>query len=198
MKNNEKNRILNIGVDAQFDFVCGGLGSERAIKAMEKARKVLPYMKDYNHILTFDTHYENYMNTREGGMLPVEHTIKNTVGWDLTPMIKEFYDNEENINGKVEKLEKCTFGAYNIADVINKLYPNEKPERIVMWGLDTDICVISNFAIVRAFFPEIDIIILEDACAGVTKESHNAAITTLKSMQAIIMTVEEYIQKYCN
>lgn len=198
MKNNEKNRILNIGVDAQFDFVCGALGSERAIKAMEKARKVLPYMKDYNHILTFDTHYENYMNTREGGMLPVEHTIKNTVGWDLTPMIKEFYDNEENINGKVEKLEKCTFGAYNIADVINKLYPNEKPERIVMWGLDTDICVISNFAIVRAFFPEIDIIILEDACAGVTKESHNAAITTLKSMQAIIMTVEEYIQKYCN
>ena len=198
MKNNEKNRILNIGVDAQFDFACGTLGSERAIKAMEKARKVLPYMKDYNHILTFDTHYEDYMNTREGGMLPIEHTIKDTVGWDLTPMIKEFYDNEENVNGEVEKLEKCTFGAYNIADVINKLYPNEKPERIVMWGLDTDICVISNFAIVRAFFPEIDIVVLEDACAGVTEESHNAAIATLKSMQAIVMTVDEYIEKYCN
>ena len=195
---NKKNRILNICVDAQFDFTCGSLGSEKAIKAMETARKVLPYMKEYNHILTFDTHFEDYMHTREGSMLPIEHTIKDTVGWNLTPMIDSFYKDEDNINGKVERIEKHTFGAYNIADVINKLYPNEKPERIVMWGLDTDICVISNFAIVRAFFPEIDIIILEDACAGVTEESHNAAITTLKSMQAIVMTVEEYIQKYCN
>ena len=60
-------------------------------------------------------------------------------------------------------------------------------DEVVLVGLCTDICVISNALIIKAFYPEIKINIVEDATAGVTPESKAAAIATAKSCQINII-----------
>ena len=56
-------------------------------------------------------------------------------------------------------------------------------EEIELVGVCTDICVVSNALILKAQFPEINITVDASCCAGVTPESHQAALTTMKMCQ---------------
>ena len=56
-------------------------------------------------------------------------------------------------------------------------------EEIEIVGLCTDICVVSNALILKAQFPEINITVDASCCAGVTPESHQAALTTMRMCQ---------------
>ena len=69
-------------------------------------------------------------------------------------------------------IDKPTFGYLNWAD-----YNLEDVEII---GLCTDICVVSNALIIKAVYPEIKVAVDASCCAGVTPESHEAALTTMK------------------
>ena len=64
---------------------------------------------------------------------------------------------------------------------------DEKIESITLIGLCTDICVISNAMVLKAFLPEVEIIVDAACCAGVTPESHKRA---LEAMQVCQIKVE--------
>ena len=56
-------------------------------------------------------------------------------------------------------------------------------EEIELVGLCTDICVVSNALILKAMFPETEITVDASCCAGVTRETHEAALQTMKMCQ---------------
>ena len=63
----------------------------------------------------------------------------------------------------------------------------ENIEEITFVGLCTDICVISNVMVVKAFYPEIPLIVDAKGCAGVTVQSHLNALEAMKMCQIKII-----------
>lgn len=55
-------------------------------------------------------------------------------------------------------------------------------------GYCTDICVISNAMVLRAAFPETEIEVLSDCCAGVTPQSHQTALDAMRACQFTIIS----------
>ena len=169
-----------IVVDMQRDFVDGALGSAEA-KAIvgNVVDKINTF--DGDIFVTYDTHFENYMETSEGKNLPVPHCIKGTDGWQLEPRIKEALDKRE-----YTAVEKITFGSVVLPELIGKKYDVSDIE-ILLVGLGTDICVVSNAMLLKANYPEVPISVDSCCCAGVTPESHNAALATMKMCQIEII-----------
>ena len=130
-------------------------------------------------IFTRDTHSENYLETLEGRKLPVKHCIKGTQGWEICDELK---DTEAYRNGRI--IDKVTFGSDSLAEIMK----NEKPDEVYMTGLCTDICVISNAMLIRAFSPETDITVYENCCAGVSPETHRNALEAMKVCQVNVQT----------
>lgn len=168
-----------IVVDMQNDFISGSLGTKEAQGIVEAATEKI---KNFNGdiFVTYDTHFENYMDTSEGKNLPVPHCIKGTKGWELNERIEEVLSEK-----KCQRIEKLTFGSVKLPQLINKLYGNEKIE-IELIGLCTDICVVSNALILKANFPENLIKVDASCCAGVTPDTHNFALDTMKMCQIVI------------
>ncbi|MBQ2397379.1 MAG: isochorismatase family protein, partial [Bacteroidales bacterium] len=54
-------------------------------------------------------------------------------------------------------------------------------------GLCTDICVVSNAIMAKAYLPESKIVVDASCCAGVTPDTHKAALTTMKMCQIEIV-----------
>jgi len=162
-------------VDMQNDFIDGALGSAEAVK-------IVPYVKSLIEnfggevLFTRDTHYENYMNTQEGKNLPVPHCIINTNGWQINPQLEELRKNNA--------IDKNTFGSKELVKILK-----DKPniESITFVGLCTDICVISNVMLVKAFYPELPLIVDAKGCAGVTPDSHKTALNAMKAVQVKII-----------
>ncbi len=163
-------------VDMQKDFVDGSLGTVEAVAIVPKVvKKINEFEGDI--FVTYDTHYENYMDTREGKMLPVPHCIKGTDGWKLDANVAEALKDKE-----YTEVEKITFGSVELPDMILKAVGDDDFS-IELVGLCTDICVVSNTLILKANYPEKDIIVDASCCAGVTPESHSAALATMKMCQ---------------
>ena len=158
-------------VDMQNDFIDGALGTAEAVA-------IVPYVKsliegfDGRVFFTRDTHFENYMETEEGKNLPVPHCIKGTHGWQIRA--------ELDALRRTEAIDKLTFGSRDLVDV---LAGEGEIESITFVGLCTDICVISNAMLVKAFYPEIPLTVDARGCAGVTPESHVRALEAMKMCQ---------------
>lgn len=161
-------------IDMQNDFVTGALGTE-------EARAIVPYVKEkieqrrkegYRVIFTRDTHFGNYLETQEGKKLPVPHCKIMTDGWQIVDGLLKQGD---------EIISKLSFG---YCDWWKVLYDVEEIELI---GLCTDICVVSNALILKAQFSEVPIKVDSTACAGVTPESHEAALTTMRMCQIEVL-----------
>ncbi len=163
-------RIL-IVVDMQNDFIDGALGSQEAVAIVPYVKKVIEEF-DGQVFFTRDTHLENYMQTQEGENLPVPHCIKGTDGWQIR--------SELDALRSTEPIDKITFGSKELVDVLMK---EGDIESITFLGLCTDICVISNAMVVKAFFPEVPLIVDARGCAGVTPESHARALEAMKVCQ---------------
>ena len=165
-----------IVVDMQKDFVDGALGTKEAVEivphVVEKIRNF-----DGEIIVTYDTHFEDYMETSEGRNLPVAHCIKDTEGWMLNK------DVASSLEGKdFTAIEKITFGSIDLPDFIEEKTDGENFSAELV-GLCTDICVVSNALVLKANFPEAEISVDSSCCAGVTPETHEAALTTMKMCQ---------------
>lgn len=159
-----------IVVDMQNDFIDGTLGTKEAQAIVSNVAKKIKEYKDAGKqvIFTRDTHPENYLEIYEGKHLPVTHCVKNTIGWQISDKLDFDIDNDILI-------DKITFGWTHWDDF--------KFESVEICGLCTDICVISNALIIRANHPEIDITVDASCCAGVTPDTHNAALATMKMCQ---------------
>ena len=121
------------------------------------------------------------METQEGRNLPVPHCIKGTPGWELCPDLKALRDAD---NSPV--LDKVTFGAKDLPAYLEARYPGGL-ECVELIGLCTDICVISNAMVLKAFFPELPVSVTASCCAGVTPESHENALNAMKMCQIAVL-----------
>jgi nicotinamidase-related amidase len=173
-----KKNIL-IVIDVQNDFITGALRNEEAIKKLPNIVKLLN-TKEYDETyVTMDTHdKENYLKSLEGQKLPVEHCIKGTWGWHMPEEVKATTAIQS-----AEVFEKPTFGSTWLADNLAAThYPKEDCEFTIV-GYCTDICVVSNALLIRAHFPNSTIKVLRDCTAGVTPETHEAALKTMEMCQ---------------
>ena len=163
-------------VDMQKDFVDGALGTSEAVSivpaVVEKIRSF-----DGEIFLTYDTHFEDYLDTAEGKKLPVPHCIYGTPGWELDQRVAEVIEELPHI-----KVQKYTFGSTSLPHLMSEVADDED-FNIELIGLCTDICVVSNALILKAHFPESPISVDSACCAGVTPELHEAALQTMRSCQ---------------
>ena len=87
--------------------------------------------------------------------------------------------------------EKNTFGSVNLAEDIAEIIHTgdfDEPEcEIELIGLCTDICVVSNALLLKAYLPEANISVNASCCAGTTEEKHSAALETLRSCQVHVL-----------
>ena len=176
-------------VDMQNDFVTGSLGSPQAQAIVPAVKaKIDAAVKEGSLIVfTRDTHDEGYLDTQEGKNLPVPHCIINTEGHQI---IKELvFSTLAGINSFV--YDKPTFGSLDFADLCKWCSQTEDVKEIEFVGLCTDICVVSNALIMKAMLPEMLITVDAACCAGVTEESHKAALLTMKMCQVNVINEDE-------
>ncbi len=165
-----------IVVDIQNDFVNGALGTKEAEGIIAPAcEKIKNFQGEI--FVTYDTHFEDYLSTAEGVKLPVEHCIKGTDGWQLNGEIQKALKDKN-----YTAVEKLTFGSTQLPSLIKKAAGDSEFD-ITLIGLCTDICVVSNALILKANFYDKRIIVYKNCCAGVTVDSHNAALTTMQMCQ---------------
>lgn len=162
-------------VDMQYDFIDGSLGSEQAQAIVQNVVKKIEDF-DGDIVLTQDTHTEEYLSTVEGKHLPVPHCISGTHGHAIHSDVMKAIERHM-AQHKVTFVEKATFGSVKLPAIIC----GENYDTIEIVGLCTDICVISNVLLLKAFCPEQEFIVDSSCCAGVTPESHEAALQVLKS-----------------
>ena len=161
-----------IVVDMQNDFIDMALGTNEAVAIVPNViEKIRQYKENGDEIIfTRDTHFENYLETTEGKKLPVEHCIKGTKGWQI-------FDGLYVEGCKI--IDKPNFGWPN--------WKNEDLQEVEIIGLCTDICVVSNALIIKAAFPDASVKVDKNCCAGVTPETHNAALKTMEMCQIEIV-----------
>lgn len=172
--NNGENSMRKtlIVVDMQNDFIDGALGTKEAQAIVDNVQKKIEEYKNNGDeiIFTRDTHQANYLKTNEGIHLPVEHCIEGSDGWQIRAGLY--------VEG-AKCVDKPTFGYVS--------WRNFEFEEVELVGLCTDICVVSNALIIKALYPEIKVSVDSSCCAGVTVESHNAALTTMKMCQVEVI-----------
>lgn len=161
-----------IVVDMQNDFIDMALGTPEAVAIVPNVKaKIREYAeRGYEIIFTRDTHFENYLETLEGKNLPVPHCIKGTKGWEIADGL---YVEGSKI------IDKPNFGWPH--------WDEEQLEAVEMIGLCTDICVVSNALIIKATFPDAHVKVDASCCAGVTVESHEAALKTMAMCQVEVV-----------
>ena len=159
-----------IVVDMQNDFIDGALGTKEAVAIVPAVCEKIKSF-DGTVIFTRDTHEENYLETQEGKNLPVKHCIRGTEGWQITSALPV---------GDSLVVDKPSFGSTELPNAVARL---GELDEIELCGLCTDICVISNAMILKATFPEVQMVVDHACCAGVTPESHNNALEAMKMCQ---------------
>ena len=160
----------------QRDFVSGALGTPEAMAILPRVKALIDGFCG-EVIYTRDTHAENYLDSREGRHLPVEHCIKGSDGWALV-------DGIYRSGAKI--FDKPTFGSLRLVEYLEEQNEREEIRDVTLIGVCTDICVVSNAMLIKARFPEIDVFVDSSACAGVTPESHEAALTTMRMCQITV------------
>ena len=202
-----------IVVDAQNDFITGTLANKDAQNAIPNiVDKILSFDGDAIY-LTMDTHYFDYLNTSEGKKLPIEHCIVNTIGWRIEDSIYQAVLEKAKQGCEIKYIRKNTFGSVDpvytedvettttLKDAILNLektqtfkhfksdgYIDYVPMEIEMCGFCTDICVVSNALILKAYTHNFaEITVDSKCCAGVTSEKHEAALEVMRSCQIIII-----------
>jgi len=165
-----------IVVDMQRDFVDGALGTAEAVAILPAVtEKIRGFAGEL--FVTYDTHFENYLQTAEGKQLPVPHCIKGTDGWQLHPQVAQALEGRT-----YTAVEKLTFGSVELPELIRQAAGSE-PFAVELIGLCTDICVVSNALLLKAHFPEASIRVDSACCAGVTPATHRAALETMSCCQ---------------
>lgn len=195
-KNSNSNDMIQdvknclVVIDCQNDFITGSLANEEAQK---KVPNIVNKIREFNGeaiFVTRDTHTKNYLNTKEGKLLPVVHCVEGTEGWQVEPSIQAAL-NDAGLRGiKVMYVNKPTFGSRELIIRMSN-YLDPAGSNIEICGFCTDICVVSNALLIKeAFYETADITVDGKLCAGVTVDSHKAALTTMQMCQINVVNPE--------
>jgi len=166
-----------IVVDMQNDFIDGALGTAEAVAIVPYVREAIRQF-DGPVLFTRDTHFADYMETQEGKNLPVPHCIKDSYGWEIR--------EELEVLRTTEAIDKITFGSETLGPMLQKMHQENPIASIVFMGLCTDICVISNVMIAKAYLPEVPIMVDAKGCAGVSPATHENALQAMSICQVQI------------
>ena len=168
-------------VDMQNDFVSGVLGTQEAFDIVPNVvgRVVDALNRGETVLFTRDTHELDYLSTQEGKRLPVPHCIRGTEGWEIVEQLRPASAGQAI-------LDKPSFGSAELGRLLAEENEKELIEKVTLIGLCTDICVISNALVVKAFLPEAEVAVDAACCAGVTPESHRTALAAMKSCQITV------------
>ena len=171
-------------VDMQNDFIDGALGTAEAVAIVPAVIQKIQSFEG-KILFTRDTHSGCYLDTQEGKNLPVIHCIKGTPGWEIQPEI--------DMLRKEPPIDKPTFGSTALGDLLKaqdtelKAQGKTGIESVTLIGLCTDICVISNALLIKAFLPEVPVAVDASCCAGVTPQSHKTALDAMRMCQIQIV-----------
>ena len=173
-------RKILVVIDMQNDFIDGTLGTKEAVEIVKNVVEKIKSYKGCKVFATRDTHGSDYLETQEGKHLPVPHCIKGTKGWEIQEEVAAALSE-----AGAEIIDKGNFGSDILAQRLYEEAGAAKAEEteIELVGLCTDICVVSNGLLIKAKLPEVPVKVDPDCCAGVTKESHEAALLTMKMCQ---------------
>lgn len=154
LKYNHKNKTSKkalVVVDYQKDFVYGALGFSGAENIYEVIESKIKerIAKNEDVIFTFDTHTEDYLDTREGKQIPVLHCIKETEGHQLYGNLSSYLETAKRT------YEKDVFGSIELAKYIAK----SDYEEIEFCGLISNVCVLSNIILVQTLNKEVNIVV---------------------------------------
>ena len=174
------NRYLFV-IDYQNDFVDGALGFPGAEKLDEKiAAKVRQYGE--GHVLfTRDTHFDNYLDTREGRLLPVPHCIRGSHGWEL-------YGETAGACAEVNApaIDKLVFGM-DVTDPATAAVLPESADEIELVGLVSNICVVSNAVVLQSKYPEATIIVDASCTDSFDKALNEKVLDVLAGFQVKVI-----------
>lgn len=175
---------LLVVIDYQKDFVGGTLGFEKA-ETLEIGiyNKVKNYLEEGHKVLfTYDTHSQDYLETREGKNLPIKHCIEGTEGHDLYGRLREFKDENNTIHYK-----KHGFGIApkDIIEISQKIGDNIEEIEIV--GVVTNICVISNFVMFQSQYRNANIIVDGSLCASFDESLHYKTLDIIQGLQGKVI-----------
>jgi len=167
-------------VDMQNDFVSGSLGTPEAQEIVPKVKRKIEEHRENGDLVWFtqDTHYGDYLETREGKKLPVEHCIYSTWGWEI---VDDLYTKPKDL-----VINKPTFGSKTLVEMLveESGWYDDNFDEIELVGLCTDICVVSNALMLKAAFYNVcEISVDANCCAGTTPEMHEAALKVMESCQ---------------
>lgn len=172
----EKEKKLLVVVDMQNDFIGGALGTKEAQNILPAVRARIADARKEGEVVVFtrDTHGEEYLSTQEGKNLPVPHCIAGTAGHEIAAGLC--------LAGE-RVFDKPAFGSIELA-----AYVKERGFAAVeLVGVCTDICVISNALLIKAFCPEAEVCVRAGCCAGVTPQSHQTALAAMRACQVKIL-----------
>ena len=196
MEKQEKKIQVLILIDMQNDFISGSLANQEAQAAIPA---ILEKIKNFDGdaiYLTMDTHQKNYLETSEGHKLPVEHCIYATKGWEIDERVRDAVEARELLGMRVEYILKPTFGSVEpiveceksltelVLDMELKA-AHEASKKVEMeieiCGFISDICVLHNAIILKAFtYDFAEITVDSKCCAGSTPENHQKAMDLMK------------------
>ena len=168
---------LLVVIDMQNDFISGALGTPEAQTIVEGVCGTIRRFPG-RVLATRDTHGPDYLDTQEGRRLPVVHCVKGTPGWELEPSVAEACREREAVI-----FDKPAFGSMALAEYLTALNARTPLARILLVGLCTDICVISNALLIKAALPEVPVAVDAACCAGITPESHETALAAMRMCQ---------------
>ena len=172
-----------IVVDLQKDFVDGALGTPEAVSIVPRVVEKIQQFSGEIYV-TMDTHGTDYLQTSEGRHLPVPHCIRGTEGWQLNQAVAQALAGKD-----CHGVEKPTFGSVQLPQLISQAVKGETFS-LELVGLCTDICVVSNALLLKASFPEVPISVDAACCAGVTPQTHQAALDTMACCQIAVYNSE--------
>ncbi len=175
-------RKILIVVDMQNDFVTGALKNDEAIGIVPDVVRKIQQERTLGTeiIFTRDSHSDLYMDSEEGHNLPVPHCIKGSQGWEIIDDLKGF-------TADAIILDKETFGSRELGQYLLSAEQENHIDELELIGICTDICVISNALLAKAFLPNIPITVDSKCCAGVSVKSHNTALEAMKACHIHIL-----------
>ena len=180
-----------IVIDCQKDFIDISLPNEEAQKKVPNIVKKIDEFNGDAIIYTLDTHGENYLDTKEGEKLPFTHCVYGTDGWQLNDSIADAIDKKVKDGMTVDCIEKPTFGSFDLPLKVKSIVGEEEFEAEFV-GFCTDICVVSNALILKAAaFETANLYIDGTCCAGVSPETHHAALLTMDRCQINVTNIDK-------
>jgi nicotinamidase/pyrazinamidase len=172
---------LLVVVDYQKDFVDGPLGFPGAERLLPRIDRLIEEFEKAGDdvVFTRDVHHDNYLHTEEGRNLPVPHCLSGTEG-------AKFYGDIEERALAHPVFEKETFPCLALADYLRK----ENYREIVLCGLDSSMCVLSNAIIAKAADADAHIVVDLSASDCGDAAAKEAALIALKRLEVEIRDTE--------